>query len=71
MPKYKHELIHKPEISVIFLCLATQIYLILENRQKTNFKRHQVTKKTYTIFIKVRYQQLTLTKLYINKEKYT
>ena len=45
-----------PRISVIFLCLVIQIYLILEDKQQKYFRCHQISKKTYAILDDIGHQ---------------
>lgn len=37
--KYERQARHRPGIGVIFLCPATQVYSVLENRRERYFKR--------------------------------
>ncbi len=44
---------HRPGMGVILFCLATRVYSVLESRRKRYFRRHQISKKICTIFVRV------------------
>ena len=54
-------------MGVIFFCLATRAYLVLEDGQQGYFKRRQIGKKTYAMFNDMGYQRTTSPGLYMDK----
>lgn len=56
-------------MGIILFCEAKQIYSILEDGRQRYFGCRQVDKKTYAMFVGMRYQQIAPPGPYIDREQ--